>query len=106
MGSPAPANQPGFFFASMKKIDEPIKPRFKDENLAAFTWRNRRYTVTAILTSWQADSKWWLHSDRVGVKRIYFRVVAVSSAGHEVTVEIMRESRHKVVEWWLANLLD
>lgn len=89
----------------MKLVDEPITPRFKDQELVAFDWRGRRYAVLSCVLQQLTEGKWWLTLDLSGTSRHTFRVQA-RHGQEEVTLEIQRESKEGQVEWTVARIAD
>jgi hypothetical protein len=100
---PAPVEQPVFprlrwhcpgefmmpaFLA--RRYDEPIDAERGDDAPAAFVWRGRRHTVTAVLGHWWETGAWWRRLDEglADDEHEMWRVEARAAGRAPVVVEV------------------
>ncbi len=81
----------------VRRHDEPVVVVGGDPGPRSFTWRGRRYTVCAVLDSWQERRAWWRAvGDRPGAavpdtERRVWRVEARPPAGTPGVFDLGRD---------------
>lgn len=91
----------------VRRHDEPVVVVGGDPGPRSFTWRGRRYTVCAVLDSWQERRAWWRAvGDQPGAapdtERRVWRVEARPPAGTPGVFDLGRDDDH----WFLLRAHD